>query len=94
LGETFRAAYQITDDMSVITLFIPFLYIFGAAWKFKQRFAALAGLGVSVLAIGFSFIPTGDVKAPWLFEAKLLGGCALLYVMALVFYRRYRSVTP
>jgi len=94
LGETFRAAYQITVDMSVITLFIPFLYIFGAAWKFKQRFAALAGLGVSVLAIGFSFIPTGDVKAPWLFEAKLLGGCALLYVIALVFYRRYRSVTP
>jgi amino acid transporter len=94
LGETFRAAYQIIVDMSVITLFIPFLYIFGAAWKFKQRFAALAGLGVSVLAIGFSFIPTGDVKAPWLFEAKLLGGCALLYVIALVFYRRYRSVTP
>lgn len=94
LGETFRAAYQITVDMSVITLFIPFLYIFGAAWKFKQRFAALAGLGVSAIAIAFSFIPTEDVKAPWLFEAKLLGGCALLYVIALMFYRRYRTVTP
>jgi len=94
LGETFRAAYQITVDMSVITLFIPFLYIFGAAWKFKQRFAALAGLSVSVIAIGFSFIPTEDVKVPWLFEAKLLGGCAFLYVIAMVFYRRYRSVTP
>jgi amino acid transporter len=94
LGETFRAAYQITVDMSVITLFIPFLYIFGAAWKFKQRFSALAGLSVSVIAIAFSFIPTEDVKAPWLFEAKLIGGCALLYVIALVFYRRYRSATP
>jgi len=49
---------------------------------------------VSVIAIGFSFIPTEDVKAPWLFEAKLLGGCAFLYVIAMVFYRRYRSVTP
>jgi len=94
LGETFRAAYQITVDMSVITLFIPFLYIFGAAWKFKQRFSALAGLSVSVIAIAFSFIPTEDVKVPWLFEAKLIGGCALLYVIALVFYRRYRSATP
>jgi amino acid transporter len=94
LGETFRAAYQITVDMSVITLFIPFLYIFGAAWKFKQRFAALAGLSVSAIAIAFSFIPTEDVQSPWLFEAKLLGGCALLYVIALGFYRRYRSVAP
>jgi glutamate:GABA antiporter len=92
MGETFRAAYQTTIDLSVITLFIPFLYIFAAAWKFGQRVSGALGLGVSALAIIFSFIPTADVISIWRFEAKLLGGCVLLFVIARLFYRRYRTV--
>jgi glutamate:GABA antiporter len=92
MGETFRAAYQTTIDLSVITLFIPFLYIFAAAWKFGQRVSGALGLAVSALAILFSFIPTADVSSVWRFEAKLLGGCALLFVVARLFYRRYRTV--
>lgn len=91
LGETFRAAYQITVDMTVITLFIPFLYIFAAAWKFGQRLAALSGLAVSVLAIALSFIPTADVKSVWSFEAKLWGGCMLLFFLGWVCFRHYRT---
>jgi amino acid transporter len=90
LGETFRAAYQITIDMSVITLFIPFLYIFGAAWKFGQRLAAFSGFCVSLIAIAFSFIPTPDVKFFWLFELKLVGSCVFLYVAAWLLYRSHR----
>jgi amino acid transporter len=90
LGETFRAAYQITIDLSVITLFIPFLYIFASAWKFEKRIPAALGLAVSLLAIVFSFIPTSDVRSVWSFEAKLIGGCVLLLVIAHLFYRRYR----
>jgi glutamate:GABA antiporter len=92
MGETFRAAYQTTIDLSVITLFIPFLYIFAAAWKFGQRVSGALGVGVSALAILFSFIPTADVTSIWRFEAKLLGGCVLLFVIARLFYRRYRTV--
>lgn len=92
MGETFRAAYQTTIDLSVITLFIPFLYIFAAAWKFGQRVSGALGLAVSALAIIFSFIPTADVTSVWRFEAKLLGGCVLLVVLARLFYRRYRTV--
>jgi amino acid transporter len=91
LGETFRAAYQTTIDLSVITLFIPFLYIFGAAWKFGQRIPAALGLFVSAVAITFSFIPTDDVKSAALFEAKLVGGCILLFLIARFFYLRYRQ---
>lgn len=93
LGETFRAAYQITIDLSVITLFIPFLYIFASAWKFGKRIPAALGLAVSLLAIFFSFIPTSDVRSVWSFEAKLIGGCVLLFVIAHFFYRRYRVQT-
>ncbi len=91
LGESFRAAYQITVDLTVITLFIPFLYIFGAAWKFGKKLAALCGLAVSLLAIAFSLVPTPDVRSVWSFEAKLVGGCFLLYLLGWLCYRHYRS---
>jgi glutamate:GABA antiporter len=90
VGETFRGAYQLAVDMSVITLFIPFLYIFGAAWKFGQKIPALCGFAVSTIAITFSFLPTADVKSALWFEVKLLGGCILLIVIARLFYMRYR----
>ena len=89
-----REAYQITVDLSVITLFIPYLYIFGAAWKFGRRMAASAGFIVSAIAIVFSFIPTDDVTSWVGFEAKLIGGCALMFILARVFYTRYRNAMP
>ncbi|HEY3939239.1 MAG TPA: APC family permease [Bryobacteraceae bacterium] len=91
LGETFRGAYQVTVDLSVISLFIPFLYMFGAAWKFGQKVSALGGLLVSTIAIVFSFLPTSDVRSVWWFEVKLLGGCVLLYVLAWMCFRHYRQ---
>ncbi len=90
LGETFRAAYQIMVDMAVITLFIPFLYMFASAWKFGLRLPAASGLFVSAVAILFSFIPTDDVKNVWLFEFKLVGGVITLSCAAAFLYFRYR----
>jgi len=90
LGETFRGAYQLTVDFSVISLFIPFVYMFAAAWKFGQRLAAFCGLFVSAIAIVFSFLPTADVRSVWWFEAKLLGGCLLLFLLARLCYEHYR----
>ncbi len=91
LGETFRGAYQLTVDMTVITLFIPFLYIFAAGWRFGQRIPAACGLGVSLLAIAFSLVPTADVRSVPLFEAKLIGGSVLLLGLARLLYRRHIS---
>jgi glutamate:GABA antiporter len=90
LGETFRGAYQVTVDFTVISLFIPFVYMFAAAWKFGQKLAAFCGLFVSGIAILFSFLPTSDVRSVWLFEAKLIGGCVLLFLLARLCYQHYR----
>jgi len=90
LGETFRGAYQVTVDFTVISLFIPFVYMFAAAWKFGRKLAAFCGLFVSTIAIVFSFIPTSDVRSTWMFEAKLIGGCLLLFLLARRCYQHYR----
>ncbi len=91
LGETFRGAYQVMVDMTVISLFIPFLYLFAAAWKFGQRVPAICGFAVSALAIVFSFLPTADVRSVWGFELKLGGGLVLLSLLARWCYVYYRA---
>ena len=90
LGETFRGAYQFTVDLTVVSLFVPFLYVFAAAWKFGQKLPAACGLLVSSVAIAFSFLPTPEIKSVFWFETKLLGGCVLLLILARVCYRHYR----
>lgn len=91
LGETLRGAYQVMVDMTVISLFIPFLYLFGAAWKFGQKVPAFFGFLVSVIAIVFSFLPTADVTSRWGFELKLGGGCTILIVLARLCYTHYQT---
>jgi len=86
-GESLRVGYQLLVDMTVITYFIPFLYMFGAAWKFGQKWSAAMGLLVTVIAMIASLIPPGDVRSVWLFEFKLIAGCAVLVASARVMFR-------
>lgn len=89
-GESLRAAYQLLVDMTVITYFVPFLYLFGAAWKCGERLSSAAGLAVTILAVGLSFVPPPDVGSVWLFEAKLVGGFAGLALASRFCFHRYR----
>jgi len=45
------------------------------------------GIVVTIVSIVVSLIPPGDVRSVWLFEFKLLAGCAVPIVAALVFCR-------
>jgi amino acid transporter len=90
-GETFRGAYQFSVDLTVVSLFVPFLYIFAAAWKFGQRIPAICGFLVSAIAIVFSFLPTPDIRSVFWFETKLAGGCVLLFITARLCFRHYSS---
>jgi amino acid transporter len=90
-GENLRTGYQLLVDMTVITYFVPFLYMFGTAWKYGQRVSAAAGFLVSVVGLVLSFIPPADVSSIWIFELKLAGGFLLLVGGAWVCFRRYRA---
>jgi len=90
-GESLRAGYQLLVDMTVITYFVPFVYMFLAAARQGLRWSALAGLVVTWLAIAVSLAPPEEARSPWLFEAKLIGGCAVLAATARIVFTRARG---
>ena len=90
-GENLRTAYQLLVDMTVITYFVPYLYLFGATWRCGARWSSAAGLLVTVLAVTLSFVPPPDVGSVWRFEGKLAGGFAGLVLAARFCFQRYRT---
>jgi glutamate:GABA antiporter len=93
-GETLRGAYQVMVDLTVITTFIPFIYIFLSARRAGSRLSAYCGLSVTVLALVFSLVPTEDARSVWLFELKLIGGTLVVIALArLMFLHARRKAT-
>ena len=92
LGDTMRAAYQSLVSLMVLTGFLPFLYIFGSAWKAGKRVSALSGGGVTLLAIVCSVVPTADMTNVWLFEAKIAMGTLAAIVSGWLLFRRAKHV--
>ena len=87
-GETARAAYQELVSLMVIAGFLPFIYIFGSAWKAGRRVSALSGWAMTALAILFSVAPTAEITNVWLFEGKLALGTLAAIASAWLIYRR------
>jgi amino acid transporter len=77
-GEDLRIGYQLLVDMSVLTYFIPFAYLFATAWRFGRKWSAASGLFVTAVSMAVSLVPPGDTRSAWLFEFKLVAGCAAL----------------
>ncbi|MGO4884888.1 MAG: APC family permease [Bryobacteraceae bacterium] len=88
LGDTLRAAYQSLLSLMVIVGFLPYLYIFGSAWKAGKRVSAVSGTAITALAIGCSLVPTADIANVWLFEGKLAVATGAVIASAWLVYRR------
>ena len=87
-GDAVAAGYQTLVDMTVITYFIPYLYLFWAAWRQGARLAAMTGGAITTLGLGLSFLPTADVTNLWLFETKLIGGTLALLALGWYVFRK------
>jgi amino acid transporter len=92
LGETVRAAYQIMVDMMVIVTFIPFVYIFGAGFRFASRIAAVSGLAVTLIAIVLSAAPPPEASSVAIFEAKVVGGSLFFVLLGWMVFKRYEGI--
>jgi amino acid transporter len=93
LGDTMRAAYQALVSLMVLTGFLPFLYIFGSAWKAGKRLSAISGAAVTMLAIVCSVIPTADTGNVWLFEGKIALGTIAAVASGWLLFRRARTAS-
>jgi amino acid transporter len=87
LGDTMRAAYSALVSLMVIGGFLPYIYIFGSAWKAGKQISAVSGWAVTALALICSVAPTAEVKNVWLFEFKLAAGTLAMIASAWVLYR-------
>ncbi len=96
VGDTLRGAYQTLVSLMVIAGFLPFVYMFGSAWKAGNKLSAASGWSITVLAILCSLIPTAEVHNAWLFEFKLGAGTAVVIASARLIYswRRGRRGAP
>ncbi|HKE23088.1 MAG TPA: APC family permease [Bryobacteraceae bacterium] len=92
LGDTLAAAYQVLVSLMVIAGFLPYVYIFGSAWKAGKRISALSGWLVTAIAILTSIVPTDRIVNIWLFEGKLLVGTAAIIASAWFLFRRYNGL--
>jgi glutamate:GABA antiporter len=88
LGDTVRAAYQSLVSLMVITGFLPYLYLFGSAWKAGKRVAAVLGGAVTILVIVCSVVPTPEIHDVWAFEGKLVLGTLGTIALARFMYGR------
>jgi amino acid transporter len=88
LGDSLRAAYQELVSLMVITGFLPYLYIFGSAWKAGKRISAISGWAITLLAILCSLVPTEAIANVWVFEGKLAAGTLAVIGSAWLVYRR------
>jgi glutamate:GABA antiporter len=88
LGDNLRAAYDELVSMMVIVGFVPYIYIFGSAWKAGKRLSAMSGLATTLLALLCAVIPPTGITDVWLFEGKLAAGTLAVVVTAWVLYRR------
>ena len=91
IGDTMRAAYQEMVSLMVIVGFLPYVYIFGSAWKAAKRISALSGWAITAMALVCSLAPTAEISKVWLFESKLAAGTLAVVLSAWLVYRRKRS---
>ena len=90
LGDSMRVAYDEMVSLMVIAGFLPYLYIFGSAWKAGKRLTAASGGAMTVLALLCSVVPPAEITNVWLFEGKLAAGTLAVVISAWLVYRRRR----
>ena len=94
LGDTMRAAFDELVSLMLLTGFLPFVYIFGSAWKAGKRLSAVFGGAVTLLALVCSVVPPEEITNVWLFEAKLATGTLAVVLSAWLLYRPRRIRSP
>jgi glutamate:GABA antiporter len=101
LGVSVGEAYLTMLDLAVILQLVPSSYMFLSllkhTWskdsqlnanKYYLTANATAGLAATGVGMVVAFIPSRQVNSVWIFEAKLVAACLIVFGAALFFYQR------
>jgi glutamate:GABA antiporter len=101
LGVSVGEGYLTMLDLAVILQLVPSAYMFLAllrhAWtegvvlnanKGYLTLNAVAGLCATFVGLVVAFIPSRQVNSVWIYEAKLIAACVIVFGLALFFYQR------
>ncbi len=88
-GSSVEEAYLVLLDAEIILYFIPYLYMFAAAFKvggnWRGRLSGTLGFVATALAMVFALLPPEGVNVA-LFEIKIIGGTVIFVGSGLVVY--------
>jgi hypothetical protein len=98
-----KEAYVTLLDLSVILQMLSFLYLYatllavairgasGSAYfsRGKIWLAAVSGLTATTLGGITAFVPSHQITSIWVFEFKMVAGCALFLGLAAFLFRYY-----
>jgi amino acid transporter len=98
VGAGAQEAFQLLTDSGNICYGFTYLLMFAIPLIVGDRFgtrpgawlklAALSGLGMTLLAIGFQLLPITDVANKWVFAAKVSGTALVFNAVGLGIYLR------
>jgi amino acid transporter len=98
VGTGAQEAFQLLVDSGNICYGFTYLMMFAIPLIVGSRFgekpgawlklAAVSGLGMTLLAIGFQLLPITDVASKWVFAAKVTGTAVILNSVGLGIYLR------
>ena len=108
VGATVKEAYVTMLDLAVILQLVPFLYMFAALVRIAARsetspgyygrrtlwLAGISGFSVTALGMLLAFVPSRQIESIWLFELKMLLGCAVFLGLATGFFKVYAARKP
>ncbi len=101
IGATVKEAYVTLLDLAVVLQLVPFLYIYAGLLRLAANgprkaghysravlwLAGLSGLLTTSLGMIVAFVPSRQIESVWLFELKMLLGCAIFLGVAGLFFR-------
>jgi len=104
VGAGVEEAYRILLLLAVLLQLVPFLYLYAALIRLVARTgfvsafynrgtlwaAGIAGFATTALGMAVAFVPPATRQEPvWLFETKMLAGCAFFVGLAIFFFYVY-----
>jgi len=106
-GAGVHEAFVTLLDLAVVLQLVPFLYIYSMLFRMGRAsapplryskttltWAGISGLVTTTLGMVVAFVPSRQIESVWIFESKMLAGCAIFLGLPFLLVKLVRPVRP